>query len=123
MDQVTLHLRLAGAPPILAEDRDAGERVMAMQHQVSAEDLAILERERIERFVELVFGKQQRRMDADPGPSPGQPGARVEIVERELGYERQRRERRASDPFELWPVGDDGTQTVREHRLQVVHER
>ena len=94
---------------------DAVERIVAEDALVRADDLAVLERERVERSPELRLRQDERR--GDPAALPvRRHGARTPrgppIVS--VADERQAGQRRVGVPVEVRTVGDDGSQPVAE---------
>src|SRR5262245_25911038 len=61
VDEMALHLRLAGPAEILLRDGDVGQRAGAVEIGVGADDLAVFERKRVERSAELVLRQDERR--------------------------------------------------------------
>ena len=80
-------VHLAGATQILGGHREAVERVRAVHEDVMREDVAVLERERVEAAPEFGHRQQQRHVEAASLPGPGQLGAGGEIRVLELRHE------------------------------------
>ena len=120
--EMTLDLRLACAAEILARDRHAVERVGPVDALVPADDLAVLQRERVERAVELGRGKNERRRDAPAPPSRRLARARLEIVDGDVGDEGEAGEERAAMAVEVGAVGDDRAKAFAEDVPQVGDE-
>jgi hypothetical protein len=81
MDEMAFDLRFACASQIAALDRKSIKRIGAEQHLMRTKNFPVLERKRVERAAEFVFGKQQRRRDVMAGPimrpcPPTPPGRR-----------------------------------------------
>ena len=89
VDEMALDLRFAGAAQIRLRDGDAVERVVAEDALVRADDLAVFQRERIERGAELRLRQDERRRDLVPVPSRGVPRARLEVGDAEAADQRQ----------------------------------
>ncbi len=60
VNEVTLGLLLAAAPAIGVRDAHATKRILADDHDVARDEVAVLEREDVERALELVPGEQER---------------------------------------------------------------
>ena len=123
MDEVTLDLRLARATQIGRRNRDIDERVAAEHDVMRADDLAVLERERVERSAELVHRHDERRRHAAPLPVRRQARACFEIAHRDRVDQRQAGERRVLVALDAGAVGDDGSKTAGEDVGEIRDER
>ena len=120
---MTLDLRLARTAQVIRRDRDIHERVVAEDTVVRADDLAVLERERVQRASELGLGKDQRRGDVRARPARRERRASLQILGRQAGDERQAGQRRVGVSLEVRTVGDDGAQAVAEHSAKIGGQR
>src|SRR5688572_1990149 len=119
MHEMTLDLRFAGAPEILARDDDAVERIVAEHALVSADDLPVFERERVERAAKLRVGKDEWGGDAGAPPARFRPGARLQVAHRQGADERETGERSVGLSVELGSVGNDRSQPIAEYGPEV----
>ncbi len=94
-----------------------GERVEAEQDLVRVEDLAVLDRKRVERSGELVPRQQQRRPAPGAMPCRGVRRALVEIVGGDRAHQRQSRRgvraRLAVRDERLKPLAEDVLEIVK----------
>ena len=123
MDEVTLGLLLAPTPPIRVVDAQVGKRRRSDDYDVVGDDAAVLERENVERAIELVRGKEQGNREPASLPVRRQRCGAREIVERELLHERKRSHHVVVAVAAAQSVGDERQQTRAEDRSQIDDER
>ena len=95
VQQMAARLHFARPPHVGGVDRERRERVAAGDDDVIREDRAELERERVERSLELARGDEQRRGEAGVVPRGDASGGGAQIVVRHRLHDRERRRRRA----------------------------
>src|SRR5688572_16854065 len=119
MDQVTLDLRFTGPPEVVTRDRGAGEGIVPVNMRMRADDLSVLQRERVERSSKLVVGYEKWRGDAASFPARGALRARFQIRYRQAADQRETREGSVLAPFDFRPVTDHRPEASAENVAQV----
>src|SRR5262245_59172528 len=121
---MTLDLSLARTPQVSAVDCGGRERIAAQDGDMCADDLAVLEREGIERAMELVRWKDERCRQ--PMTPPRAPGIRTR---REIGSRQRCDECEAMDGIvaaaiiRVRSVDDEGFEPLAEDALKIGDER
>src|SRR5688572_6670870 len=121
--EMTLDLCFAGTAQIVRRNRDIDERVVPEHDVMRPDDLAILERERIERSPEFGLGQDERCGDVRPLPARRARRARVQIVGCQAGDECQTGERCVRVTFNMGSIRGKRSEPVAEHTAKIAGQR
>ena len=111
------------APQILLRDGDTFERVGPVDTLVSADDLPVLQRKRIQRRAELRIRQDEWCGHVVPVPLRGLSRQRFEVGDPQSADERETRQRRGVESLHARAICDDGLQTVAEDVPKIADER
>jgi hypothetical protein len=116
-------LQLARAPYVVSGDGGRTEGILAVHELMGADDLAVLERKRVERAHEFLRRQDEWRRDVRPVPPARELRARLQILCAQAADECEARERHIRGTFKVRSVRDDGEQSGAEDVPEIADER